>query len=80
MLNERPYRVTDLGLIDAGWEARLRNPVERRKQIVLAAYQFQAHVGHVLIPALLWLALAAPFGRTGSMDGRALASGSGGTA
>jgi hypothetical protein len=27
---------------------------------VLAAYRFQAHVGHVLIPVLLWLALAAP--------------------
>jgi len=61
MLNERPYRVTDLR-VKAGWLERLRDPVERRKQIVLAAYEFQAHVGHVLIPVLLWLMLAAPFG------------------
>ena len=68
MLNERPYQVTDARLVHAGWMARLRNPVQRRKQIVLAAYEFQAHVGHVLIPALLWLALAAPFGRASSTD------------
>ena len=59
MLNERPYRVTDLR-VSGGWSERLRDPVERRKQIVLAAYEFQAHVGHVLIPVLLWLLLAAP--------------------
>jgi len=61
MLNERPYRVTDVGLVNAGWLERLRDPVQRRKEVVLAAYEFQAHVGHLLIPALLWLTLAAPF-------------------
>jgi len=49
-------------LLKRGWAERMRDPVERRKQIVLAAYEFQAHVGHVLIPVLLWLMLAAPFG------------------
>lgn len=60
ILNERPYRTTDLNLVHAGWRERLRDPVERRKQIVMAAYRLQSHVGHVLIPVLLWLALAAP--------------------
>lgn len=80
ILNERPYRVTDLRLVNAGWLERLRDPVERRKEVVVAAYEFQAHVGHLLIPALLWLTLAAPFGRTGPMDDRELASDAGGTA
>jgi len=80
ILNERPYRVTDVGIVNEGWLERLQDPVERRKEAVLAAYEFQAHVGHLLIPALLWLTLAAPFGRTGPMDDRALASVSGGTA
>ena len=79
MLNERPYRVTDARLVDGEWMARVRNPVQRRKEVVLAAYELQAHVGHLLIPALLWLTLAAPFGRTGSIGSRELASGSGGT-
>ena len=60
ILNEPPYRVTDLHLLDAGWSERMRDPVQRHKDIVLAAYRFQAHVGHVLIPVLLWLVLAAP--------------------
>jgi hypothetical protein len=64
LLNERPYRVTDVRALKEGWSERMRDPVERRKRIVLAAFEFQAHVGHVLIPVLLWLALAAPLRRS----------------
>jgi len=76
ILNEPPYRVTDLHLLDARWSERMRDPVQRHKEIVLAAYRFQAHVGHVLIPVLLWLVLAAPMavvakhGEADDADGR----------
>ncbi len=60
ILNERPYHVDDLRAVDGSWSERMQDPVQRRKELVMAAYRFQAHVGHVLIPVLLWLVLAAP--------------------
>jgi hypothetical protein len=56
--NVGTYHVDDLNVLFEPLWQRLRNAAELRKTIVVALYEFQAHVGRLLMPVLLWMLLA----------------------
>src|SRR5262249_35823861 len=58
--NVGPYHADDLNVRPQPLWQRVRNRAELRKTIVVALYEFQAHVGRLLMPVLLWMLLAAP--------------------
>ena len=58
--NVGTYHVDDLNVLHQPIWQRVRNLAELRKTIVVALYEFQAHVGRLLMPVLLWMLLAAP--------------------
>ena len=56
--NVGTYHVDDLNVLSQPLWQRVRNLAELRKTIVVALYEFQAHVGRLLMPVLLWMLLA----------------------
>ena len=56
--NAGTYHVDDLNVLHQPLWERLRNVAELRKTIVVAVYEFYAHVGRLVMPVLLWMLLA----------------------
>jgi hypothetical protein len=56
--NAGTYHVDDLNVLHQPLWERLRNAAELRKTLVVAVYEFYAHVGRLVMPVLLWMLLA----------------------
>jgi hypothetical protein len=56
--NTGTYRNDDVGVLAQPFWERLRNGAELRKAVVVAVYEFYAHVGRLVMPVLLWMLLA----------------------
>jgi hypothetical protein len=56
--NVGTYHVDDLRVLSQPFWERIQNAAELRKTLVVAAYRFQAHVGRLFMPVLLWTSLA----------------------
>ena len=56
--NVGTYHVDDLNVLSEPLWERIRNAAELRKMIVTRLYDFDAHVGRLLMPVLLWMLLA----------------------
>jgi len=56
--NAGTYHVDGLNVLHQPLWERLRNVAELRKTLVVAVYEFYAHVGRLVMPVLLWMLLA----------------------
>jgi hypothetical protein len=56
--NVGTYHVDDVGVLSEPLWQRLHNAAELRKTIVTRLYEFQAHVGRLVMPVLLWMLFA----------------------